>query len=221
MNIITILIIAVGLAMDAFAVSISTGMTVCDFHYRHNLRMSLFFGIFQFGMTVIGYFLALSAREYIEKFDHWIAFVLLGFVGGKMLWEAFTSKNKQEILERAPVCAVTPDAAEAAYEANAAGAESSEKRGWMAADFLTTKRLLVLAVATSIDALAVGVSFSVLNTDIWLPAVLIGLVAFGFSFAGGVLGCRIGPLLGKIAEVAGGLILIGIGVKILLDHLLF
>jgi putative Mn2+ efflux pump MntP len=209
MTIITILLIAVGLAMDAFAVSISTGMTVCDFRNRHNLKMSLFFGAFQFGMPVIGYFFALRARIYIEKFDHWIAFGLLAFVGGKMLWEAWHAKSEKELLADAPACPVTETS------------PSGDRRGQMAADFLTTKRLLVLAVATSIDALAVGVSLSLLQTDIWLPAALIGVVAFVFSFIGGVLGCRIGPSLGKIAEVGGGIILIGIGVKILLDHLCF
>ena len=209
MTMITILLIAVGLAMDAFAVSISTGMTVCDFGIRHNLKMSLYFGVFQFGMPVIGYFFALRARTYIEKYDHWIAFGLLVFVGGKMLWEAWHSKDKKELLADAPACPVTETA------------PSGDRKGLMAADFMTTRRLLVLAVATSIDALAVGVSLSVLQTDIWLPAVGIGSVAFAFSFAGGILGCRIGPALGKIAEVGGGVILIGIGVKILLDHLYF
>lgn len=209
MNFVTILFIAAGLAMDAFAVSISTGMTVCDFNRRHNLRMSLFFGLFQFAMPVIGFFFALSARSYIERFDHWIAFALLTLIGGKMLWEAFFSKREVELLENAPACPIPSETAAAV------------KKGVMAADFLTTKRLLVLAVATSIDALAVGVSLSVLHTDIWWPAVIIGVVAFGFSFAGGVLGCRIGPALGKIAEIAGGLILVGIGVKILLDHIYF
>lgn len=209
MSIWTILLIAVGLAMDAFAVSISTGMTVCDFRHRHNLKMSLFFGVFQFGMPVIGYYFALRARVYIEKFDHWIAFALLVFIGCKMLREAFTSKDAEEILVAAPACPATSIPA------------SREKKGVTATDFLTTKRLLILAVATSIDALAIGVSLSLLQTDIWIPAALIGVVAFVFSFAGGILGCRMGSKLGKIAEIGGGLILIGIGVKILVEHQFF
>ena len=209
MNFLTVLLIAVGLAMDAFAVSISTGMTVCDFNWRHNLRMSLLFGIFQCVMPIIGFFGATRFRSYIERFDHWIAFALLLLIGGKMLWEAFTSRDKDEILADAPACPVTPDSA------------ADGKKGLMAADVMTAKRLAVLAVATSIDALAVGVSMAFLQVDIWWPAAVIGIVAFAFSYAGGVLGCRIGPVLGKVAEIAGGLILVGIGVKILLDHLFF
>lgn len=211
MNLITVFLIAVGLAMDAFAVSVSTGMTVCDFNWRHNLKMSLMFGIFQFAMPVAGFFGAANFRSYIESFDHWIAFALLLLIGGKMLWEAIFSKIEAELLENAPNCPVPYGDA----------VQSSAKKGLMAAELLTSRRLLVLAVATSIDALAVGVSMAFLQTDIWWPSVLIGIVAFVFSYAGGFLGCRIGPVLGKIAEIAGGLILIGIGVKILLDHLLF
>jgi len=211
MNFLTVFFIAVGLAMDAFAVSVSTGMTVCDFNWKHNLKMSLLFGIFQFAMPVAGFFGATRFRSYIESFDHWIAFALLVLIGGKMLWEAIFSRGEAELIESAPDCPVPSGAA----------APASGKKGLMAADLLTSRRLLVLAVATSIDALAVGVSMAFLQVDIWWPSVLIGVVAFAFSCAGGFLGCRIGPVLGKVAEIAGGLILVGIGVKILLDHLFF
>ena len=211
MNFLIVFLIAVGLAMDAFAVSVSTGMTVCDFNWRHNLKMSLLFGLFQFAMPVAGFFGASRFRSYIEGFDHWIAFALLILIGGKMLWEAFFSRSEAELLEKAPNCPVPSGDA----------AALSAKKGLMAADLLTSKRLLILAVATSIDALAVGVSMAFLQVDIWWPSVLIGIVAFAFSYAGGFLGCRIGPVLGKTAEIAGGLILVGIGVKILFDHLFF
>lgn len=211
MNFLTVFFIAVGLAMDAFAVSVSTGMTVCDFNWKHNLKMSLLFGIFQFAMPVAGFFGATRFRSYIESFDHWIAFALLVLIGGKMLWEAIFSRGEAERIASAPDCPVPYGAA----------APAGGKKGLMAADLLTSRRLLVLAVATSIDALAVGVSMAFLQVDIWWPSVLIGVVAFAFSCAGGFLGCRIGPVLGKIAEIAGGLILVGIGVKILLDHLFF
>ena len=210
MNLFTVFLIAVGLAMDAFAVSVSTGMTVCDFNWKHNLRMSLMFGIFQCIMPIAGFFGATHFRSYIEGFDHWIAFALLLLIGGKMLWEAFTSRDEQELLENAPSCPVTPDAP-----------QDTGRKGLMAADLLTAKRLLILAVATSIDALAVGVSMAFLQVSIWWPSAVIGIVAFAFSYAGGALGRRIGPVLGKAAEIAGGLILVGIGVKILLDHLFF
>ena len=211
MNFITVFFIAVGLAMDAFAVSVSTGMTVCDFNWKHNLKMSLLFGIFQFAMPVAGFFGATRFRSYIEGFDHWIAFALLVLIGGKMLWEAIFSRGEAELIESAPDCPVPSGAA----------APPVGRKGLMAADLLTSRRLLVLAVATSIDALAVGVSMAFLQVDIWWPSVLIGVVAFAFSYAGGFLGCRIGPVLGKAAEMAGGLILVGIGIKILLDHLFF
>ena len=234
MNLISVFLIAVGLAMDAFAVSVSTGMTCCDFRWTQNLRMSSMFGLFQCAMPVIGFYAAMRFQSYIENFDHWIAFVLLLFIGGKMLWEAFTSKNADELLEGAPACPVIPGAVtgsaapgfapEAAPEATPGTAPdqgANGRKGYSAAETLTFKRLIVLAVATSIDALAVGVSFAFLKTDIWVPSIIIGIVAFAFSFAGGFLGRKIGPVLGKTAEIAGGIILCGIGIKILLDHLFF
>jgi len=208
MNFLSILLIAVGLAMDAFAVSVSTGMSVCDFRWTHNLRMSALFGIFQAGMPVIGFYCATKFSRYIENADHWVAFVLLAVIGGKMLWEAFASKE-EPAFQGAADCPVPPENPQ------------EVKKGSMASDVLTLRRMLVLAVATSIDALAVGVSFAFLHTGIWLPAFWIGIVCFAFSFTGGVLGRRIGPILGKTAEIAGGIILVGIGVKILLDHLFF
>ena len=234
MNLISVFLIAVGLAMDAFAVSVSTGMTCCDFRWTQNLRMSSMFGLFQCAMPVIGFYAAMRFQSYIENFDHWIAFVLLLFIGGKMLWEAFTSKNADELLEGAPACPVIPGAVtgsaapgfapEAAPEATPGTAPdqgANGRKGYSAAETLTFKRLIVLAVATSIDTLAVGVSFAFLKTDIWVPSIIIGIVAFAFSFAGGFLGRKIGPVLGKTAEIAGGIILCGIGIKILLDHLFF
>lgn len=229
MNLISVFLIAVGLAMDAFAVSVSTGMTCCDFRWTQNLRMSSMFGLFQCAMPVIGFYAAMRFQSYIENFDHWIAFVLLLFIGGKMLWEAFTSKNADELLEGAPACPVIPGAAAGTMTGavpetgteDASGQGANGRKGYSAAETLTFKRLIVLAVATSIDALAVGVSFAFLKTDIWVPSIIIGIVAFAFSFAGGFLGRKIGPVLGKTAEIAGGIILCGIGIKILLDHLFF
>ena len=213
MNLYTVLIIAVGLAMDAFAVSVSTGMTVCDFNWKHNMKMSLMFGLFQFTMPVAGFFGATHFRSYIENYDHWIAFALLTIIGGKMLWEAIFSKNNEKWAENLPECpipGVSPDTAGV-----------SPGKGMMAADLLSLRRLTILAVATSIDALAVGVSMAFLQVSIWFPSIIIGVVAFSFSYAGGFLGRRIGPNLGKAAEIIGGLILVGIGVEILLNHLLF
>ncbi len=221
MSFITVFFIAVGLAMDAFAVSVSTGMTVCDFNWKHNVRMSLMFGLFQCAMPVAGFFGATRFRAYIENFDHWIAFALLTLIGGKMLWEAFASRSEEEILADAPSCPVISDAGGSSAVIPDSPDAAVMRKGFMAVDLLTMKRLFILAVATSIDALAVGVSMAFLQSDIWWPAALIGVVAFAFSYLGGALGCRIGPVFGKVAEIAGGLILIGIGVKIVLDHLFF
>jgi len=209
MNLLSVFLIAVGLAMDAFAVSVSTGMTVTDYRWTHCMRMSSLFGIFQCFMPIIGFFAASRFSSYIENFDHWIAFVLLSFIGGKMLWEAFAEKEEKPLMQ---------STAEPCDEESVA---CTPEPAFTASEILTARRLIVLAVATSIDALAVGVSFAFLGTDIWWPSVLIGIVAFVFSFMGGMLGKKIGPVLGKTAEIAGGIILIGIGVKIILDHMVF
>ncbi|OPZ59750.1 MAG: putative manganese efflux pump MntP [Deltaproteobacteria bacterium ADurb.Bin510] len=177
--------LALGLAMDAFAVSITSGLTMRKLKVRYALRIALFFGVFQALMPIIGYLAGLSVREMIENYDHWVAFGLLAFVGGKMLFEAiFMQEEEREI---------NPD------------------------DF---GLLLVLAIATSIDALAVGLSLSLLKIEILMPAVLIGVVTFGLSFMGVYLGKRIGHLFEQKIEILGGLVLIGIGIKILLEHLL-
>jgi putative Mn2+ efflux pump MntP len=181
---ITVLLIAVGLAMDAFAVSIVMGSLHKDLRVRHALHMALFFGGFQTFMPVLGFFAGLGLKEYITAFDHWIAFGLLCLVGGKMIYESFR-------LEAA-------------------------ERNRDPSDLLT---LLALSLATSIDALAVGVTFSLLEVSLALAVSIIGMVTFGLSWLGVFLGKRFGYLLGRKAEILGGLILIAIGVKILIEHL--
>ncbi|MDR1125572.1 MAG: manganese efflux pump MntP family protein [Deltaproteobacteria bacterium] len=154
------------------------------------LRMALAFGVFQFAMPVAGWFLGLSVRAYIEAFDHWVAFGLLAFVGVRMLREGFGAKKEAEQDCSDPTRGVT---------------------------------LLLLALATSIDALAVGISLAVLSIDIWRPAVVIGLVCFGVTALGMHLGrvvIRIGPDLSGKANIIGGLVLMGIGVKIVAEHVL-
>ncbi len=184
MSILTIIILALGLSMDAFAVSVTSGLTMKVLKIRYALRIALFFGIFQALMPVLGYLAGLSIRKYIESFDHWIAFGLLSAIGVKMIYESF-SLNKDER-------AMNPD------------------------DILL---LLTLAIATSIDALAVGLSISLLNVDIMKPAVIIGSVTFAMSLGGVLLGKAAGHLFENKIEILGGLILIGIGVKILISHL--
>lgn len=189
MSIIELLALALALAMDAFAVAVASGVRLrCTM--GQTLRMGLAFGLFQFAMPVLGWFLGLTVREYIEAFDHWVAFALLAFVGVRMLREGFGGKKEEE--------ADCPD----------------PTRG------LT---LLVLALATSIDALAVGMSLAVLSLDIWYPAAVIGLVCFGMTALGMHLGraaLRLGTGLSDKANILGGLMLIGIGLKIVFEHLL-
>lgn len=182
-----VLAIAVALAMDAFAVAVATGLRLrCSL--AQTARMAGAFGLFQFAMPVLGWALGLSVRSYIEAFDHWVAFALLAFVGGKML-----------------------------LEARKGGADEC-------GDPTRGGTLVLLALATSIDALAVGMSLAVLKVQIWQPAAVIGLVCLGMTAAGMHLGrlvVREGSTLAAKANLLGGLVLIGIGVKILFEHGVF
>ncbi len=186
MSIIEILLISLGLAMDAFAVSVTSGVTYKNMKVQLSLRIALFFGIFQAVMPLIGWSAGQYFKSYVESFDHWIAFALLVAIGGKMIYEA-------RIMEE------------------------TEKR----MDCSSYVVLAGLALATSIDALAVGLSFSFLKIDIILPVIIIGLVTFVLSYAGVLLGKRFGHLFENKMEIIGGLVLIGIGLKILLQHLFF
>jgi len=184
MDIFTVLSIALALSMDAFAVSIASGAAIRDLRPAHALKIGFFFGAFQSIMPVIGWLAGLGMRDFISGFDHWVAFGLLLFIGGKMIRES-----------------------------------RSLEKGGPKSDPLNNAVLLLLAIATSIDALAVGLTFSFLNVSIAVPVLIIGLVTFGISFAGVLIGKRVGRLFEKKVEVAGGLILIAIGCKILFEHL--
>jgi putative Mn2+ efflux pump MntP len=184
MSPLTVLGLAVGLAMDALAVAVATGLLLGRPSPGHVLRLAFHFGLFQSLMPVVGWLAGRSVAVYIQDFDHWVAFGLLAFVAGKMLREAFH--------DGADVPAGDPT------------------RGWT---------LLLLSIATSIDALAVGLSMAFLDVSVWLPSVVIGLVAFAFTAAGVLVGARVGRTLGRWPEVVGGLVLLGIGVKILVEHL--
>lgn len=181
----TIILTAIGLAMDAFAVSISCGLSGAKNTKRNALNAGIAFGIFQGGMTALGWFAGLSFRKWIENIGHWVAFGLLGIIGAKMIWEAFDSENE--------CIALT-----------------------------SFKILITLAIATSIDALVVGISFSALKMDILFPVIMIGVVTFVLSYLGVYLGKIIGcnTKFKKYIDIFGGLILIGIGLKILLEHIL-
>ncbi len=195
----TYLLVALGLSMDAFAVSISSGICIPDLKPRHAIRAALAFGLFQFLMPLGGWFLGGAFKALIQGFDHWIAFGLLCFVGGKMLLEGLEHRRK----------AAHPEACED-DETEVAGKRRS---------ILDPLGLLILAVATSIDALAVGLSYSILGSPILLPATVIGLVTFVLCLGGCEFGKRLGARFEAWAEVAGGLVLLGIGAKILIEHL--
>lgn len=181
---IEILLLAIGLSMDAFSVSICKGLTTKRFSWRMALICGLWFGLFQALMPLVGYFLGSQFQQFIESVDHWIAFGLLALIGANMIREALSKK------------------------------EEDTDSG--ALDF---KTMFLLAIATSIDALAVGVSFACIQVNIWSSVLIIGLTTFLFS----VLGVKIGNVFGskyeKSAGIFGGIILILIGLKILLEHL--
>ena len=181
-----VLAIALALAMDAFAVSVSAAATLPSVTWRHYFRLSFHFGLFQFLMPVIGWALGVSVRGYIEAWDHWIAFALLSLVGLSMLREAWSGEEEEE-------------------------QSGDPSRGL---------QLVMLAVATSIDAMAVGLSFAMIGVSVWGPAVIIGLVCAAVTAAGVKLGRILGgsALLGNKVSVLGALVLIGIGVKILHEH---
>jgi putative Mn2+ efflux pump MntP len=180
----TIVLIAVGLAMDAFAVSIASGMTITQNRRKAGLLTAAFFGGFQMLMPIIGWAIGLSFADLISGFDHWIAFGLLAFIGAKMIYEGLKGDEEHS--------------------------DSNE---------LKLHSLLILAVATSIDALMVGLSFAFLQTSIALPIAVIGVVTFGLSLAGFYFGCGLGKVFGHRIEILGGVVLILIGLKILLESL--
>ena len=188
MDSISLFVLALGLSMDAFAVSISNSMCFSGLRRNEAALTSLSFGVFQGLMPVAGYFAGRAFADVVSAFDHWIAFALLGFIGGKMIWDAV-----KEL--RAP-------------EACPVGRAFSYKL------------MVVQAFATSIDALAVGVSFALLQVDILWASAVIALVTLLFSLVGSYLGKAFGSLLKSKAEVFGGVVLILIGVKILLEHTL-
>ena len=184
MGILEILIIAVGLAMDAFAVSLATSVKLHPVTRRQVFRFAFHFGLFQALMPVVGWLAGRSVVDVVGAFDHWIAFGLLGYIGGKAIWGALR------------------------------GADDEDAR-----DPTRGMSLIINSVATSIDALAVGLSLGVLGVSIWYPVVVIGVVTALLSSFGMLIGSRLGARFGTRMEILGGLVLIAIGVKILVEHL--
>jgi putative Mn2+ efflux pump MntP len=176
---------AIALAMDAFAVAIVTGLSLTPMTKRHVFRLSFHFGLFQAIMPALGWAVGTALLGYIKTFDHWVAFALLAFVGGKMILGALGDTHKTRV-------------------------SSDPTSGW---------DLVLLSVATSIDALAVGLSLAVIGSGILWPALIIGIVAATLTAVGMVLGRRIGAAWSSRVEILGGFILIAIGARILFDHL--
>jgi len=186
MGVLTLLGIAVALAMDAFAVALAAGLTLPRLTGRHLFRFGFHFGLFQALMPVIGWSAGRGLRVTIEEYDHWIAFALLATIGLRMCYGAL-AQNEEKAETKDPT------------------------RGWS---------LIILSVATSIDALAIGLTLAMLGTDIFIPALVIGIVCAALTLVGMYLGRKIGSHWGPKVEFCGGLILLGIGVKILIEHTL-
>jgi putative Mn2+ efflux pump MntP len=182
----SLLVIAISLSADCFAVALSSGITRRKLSFARLSPLPLLFGTFQSFMCVMGWLAGRSVVEYISSYDHWIAFGLLFFIGARMIWSSLRD-----------------------HEVDSAGKNLS--RWWV---------LLLLAVATSIDSLAVGLSFAFLDVDILVASITIGLTALVITLIGVLIGKRVGALFGERAETVGGVILIIIGLRILLEHLL-
>ncbi len=185
MDLITTLVIAVGLAMDTFAVSLGISTANRQRDYRQIFRLCFHFGLFQGLMTFLGWLAGSAVQQWIENFDHWVILAMLLWVGGHMIASGFS--NKEEKVAKDP------------------------SRG---------HSLIVLSVATSLDALAVGISFAFLKMNIYTAAAIITVVTFLISGLGGLAGSALGAKFGKRMEIVGGLVLIGIGIKVVLEHVL-
>lgn len=185
MDLLPVLGIAFGLAMDAFSVAVAAGIALGYVKPRQLFRLSFHFGLFQFLMPILGWLAGTAFASYISAYDHWLAMLLLGYVGGKMVWESIT-----------------------------------DHKGKLKGDPTRGASLVLLSLATSIDALAVGLSMAFLRVPVLFPAVVIGLVAATMTLVGLRIGKLAGYYLGAWMERIGGVILIAIGVKIVIEHTL-
>ena len=182
---VSILIIALGLSADCFAVALSSSISKRTLSIWQGLRVGLFFGIFQAAMVVLGWWAGSRIIDIISSYDHWLSFALLSIVGGRMIWESLHEKEN--------------------------GHKTTDITRWWL--------LFVLSIATSIDALAVGLSFGFLHINIASASITVGIVAFVITLAGFFAGKKLGDIVGKRAEIIGGIILIIIGIRILIEHL--
>ena len=185
MDTISIIIIAVGLSMDSFAVSVTNGLTISDLNIKKVLTISFSLAIFQGMMPLLGWYSGIGIEKYIKEIDHWVAFILLGIIGIKMLYEGFSQSEDSKVSE------------------------------------LSSITLLAQSISTSIDAFVVGISFALLGWSIIKPIIIIGITTLIFSLIGLYVGKILDKKAGKSATIIGGLVLIGIGAKILIEHLFF
>ncbi len=183
MGIIEIALIGIGLAMDAFAVSVCKGLSMKKLYWEKSIIIAWYFGVFQGLMPVLGYYLGSTFQDLVTSVDHWIAFILLAIIGGNMIKESFDDEE--------------------------------EKRN----DDVGFKTMIILAIATSIDALAVGITFAFLNVNLYEAAMFIGIITYIMSLIGVKVGFKFGDKFQNKAELCGGIILILIGSKILFEHL--
>ena len=186
MEFLTVILLAIGLSFDSFAVSVCSGLNLPQIRFAQAAKIAIFLAAFQAVMPLVGWMIGNSVKSLIEPVDHWIAFGLLSLIGGKMIIESFIDSETREIKNP-----------------------------------LDIKVILTLSLATSIDALAVGFSFATLLSKILIAVFIIGIVTFVASMLGILLGKRTGPTINRYAEVLGGLILVFIGIKILVEHLFF
>lgn len=223
MGLLELFILAVGLSMDAFAVSICKGLALPKINFKSAGIVGLWFGAFQALMPLIGYLLGVNFREYIVSVDHWIAFILLALIGGNMIKEALSDDEEESEIRN-----LRRDAEEKidiSYSANSCSISStgqvalSREKDSVMKDILGFKTMFLLAIATSIDALAMGVTFAFLNVKI-IPAIsFIGIITFTCSVVGVKIGNVFGLKYKSKAEIVGGIILILLGCKILVEHL--
>ncbi len=183
MGALEILLISIGLAMDAFAVSVCKGLAMKKMSWKNAIIIGIYFGTFQALMPVLGYFLGATFENLVTKIDHWVAFGLLNLIGVNMLKEAFSKETEENN------------------------------------DDIGVKTMMILAIATSIDALAIGITFAFLRVNLPVAVTMIGVITFILSVIGVKIGNKFGDKYERKAEVVGGLILILMGVKILLEHL--
>lgn len=183
MGILEIILLGIGLAMDAFAVSICKGLSMKRMNWKNAIIIAFYFGVFQAIMPVIGYFLGTTFEIFVTAVDHWIAFILLSFIGGNMIKESFNSEDEDKN------------------------------------DRVDFKTMIVLAIATSIDALAVGITFAFFDVNVIVAVSIIGVITFFISLLGVKVGNKFGDKYQNKAELMGGILLVLLGIKILVEHL--